>query len=56
MVKHSTTICGWNQKELKAKHLLRVVENPTYYCKECGRVANKKKWLCLPKKLHNTQP
>lgn len=46
------TICGWNKAELKAKYLLKVVQQPKYFCKECGRVANKKRYLCEPKKLY----
>jgi len=52
MSKKATTICGWSSAELKAKYLLPVVENPKFYCQDCGRVANKKKWLCIPKKLY----
>ncbi len=51
MSKPSSTICGWDSSDLKAKQLLKVVNNPKYFCRECGRVANKKKWLCTPKKL-----
>jgi len=46
------TLCGWKKTDRKAKHLLPIVEPPTYYCKDCCRIANKKKWLCEPKKLH----
>jgi hypothetical protein len=45
------TICSWKKTELKAKYLLKVVNQPKFFCKECGRVANKKKYLCDPKKL-----
>jgi len=51
MSKPSSTICGWKSSELTAKNILNVVENPKYFCEECGRAANKKKWLCIPKKL-----
>jgi len=46
------TLCGWKKTDLKAKYLLPVVEPAIYFCKDCGRIANKKKWLCEPKKLH----
>jgi hypothetical protein len=46
------TLCGWKKSDRKAKYLLKIVEPSTYFCKDCGRIANKKKWLCEPKKLH----
>jgi len=52
MSKRSKTICGWENSDLKAKHLLKVLENPRFFCQDCGRAANKKKRLCLPKKLY----
>ena len=55
MSKPTSTICGWSSSQIKAKNILKVVEEPKFYCKECGRVANKKKWLCIPKKLHRPQ-
>ena len=29
----------------------KLVANPKFFCKECGRVAQQKKRLCQPKKL-----
>jgi hypothetical protein len=55
MSKKSTTICSWNSNQLKAKNLLPIVQTPKYYCRECGRVAKKKKWLCMPKELYKHQ-
>jgi len=52
MSKITSTICGWNSNQIRAKHLLPIVQTPKYYCRDCGRVAVKKKWLCLPKKLY----
>jgi hypothetical protein len=51
MAKPTSTICGWKTSQIKSKYLLRVVEDPKFFCQECGRVANKKKWVCMPKKL-----
>jgi hypothetical protein len=49
------TICGWKKSEIKRKNLIKVVEPQTFFCTQCGRVANKKKWLCEPKKLYKNQ-
>jgi len=46
------TICGWHRTEIKRKNLLTVIEPQVYFCTECGRIANKKKWLCEPKRIH----
>jgi hypothetical protein len=54
MAKPTSTICGWKTSQIKAKYLLRVVEDPKFFCQECGRVANKKKWVCMPKKLRKS--
>lgn len=51
MSKDIQTICCWSSSDLKAKNILTVVNEPRFFCEECGRVANKKKWLCLPQKL-----
>jgi len=55
MSKQTGTICSWSSSNLKAKYILPVVDNPRFFCQECGRVANKKKWLCLPKRLYKKQ-
>jgi hypothetical protein len=31
--------------------LARLVDQPRFSCTECGRVANKKKYVCEPRKL-----
>ncbi len=56
MSKPERTLCSWDEQEIKAQLLLPVVEQPKFYCKNCARVANKKKYLCDPKKLQKDQP
>lgn len=51
----SNTLCTWNREDFKAKPLLKILNQPQYFCKECGRAANKKKYLCEPKKLYKDQ-
>jgi len=29
----------------------KLIDRPRFLCKECGRVANKKKYVCEPQKL-----
>jgi hypothetical protein len=42
------TICDWKDVEKKLKQLRKVVEEPKYACRKCGRVANDKAYLCKP--------
>ena len=46
-------LCKWSKskytKDLKV--LREIVQEPEFYCKDCGRVANDKKLLCKPAKL-----
>jgi MinD superfamily P-loop ATPase len=45
------TICDWSRKEIerKASKLRELTEDPCFYCRKCGRVANTKKALCKAK-------
>ena len=36
---------------LDLKELIPLVNKPKFICKSCGRTANKKENLCVPKKL-----
>ena len=38
------------QKEDEKKYL-KLISEPKYWCKKCGRVAGKSSCLCKPKKL-----
>jgi len=42
------TLCDWSKKALENKQdkLWKIVRDPTFYCRKCGRVANQKKALC----------
>ena len=44
------TLCKWKKKDIE-KHvneLLKVIDKPKYYCKDCARAANNKSMLCKP--------
>lgn len=46
-------ICEWSKDDLR-KHfelLCEIVAEPKFVCRNCGRAANRKKWLCEAKKL-----
>jgi transposase-like protein len=47
------TLCNWNKSRyVKDLELLReIVAEPRYVCKDCGRAAGDKKWLCKPVKI-----
>ncbi len=51
MGKKKITICSWAKKEYTADNILEVVSSPKFYCQNCGRVADKKKYLCEPNRL-----
>lgn len=46
-------LCKWKRNEYseQKKLLRRIVAKPRYICLRCGRVADKKKWLCEPEAL-----
>ena len=46
-------ICKWTKAQYvkQLDKLIEIVKEPTHICKDCGRVANDKKWLCKPEKL-----
>jgi len=52
--KKDEEICKWKRDEYgkRLDELRTIVSEPTFYCVKCGRVANKKKWLCKPAKLN----
>jgi len=47
------TLCDWKQKdfEKKEEELVKILQNPKFFCRRCGRAASSSKFLCKPKKL-----
>jgi len=45
------TICDWSKKDLEKNgdRLWALTRDPCFYCRKCGRVANRKKVLCKAK-------
>ncbi len=46
-------LCKWKRDDYTRdfEHLVKIVASPHYVCEKCGRVADKKKWLCEPRPL-----
>ena len=53
MGKKHVSICKWSSGDVDANldELWKMVREPRFACKSCGRVAKKKKWLCKPTRL-----
>ena len=51
MGKKDITICSWKKSDYTAENMLKVVDEPRFYCQHCGRVSKKKKYLCEPDRL-----
>lgn len=49
----SKKMCSWKKDDIKenTKEFKKFINNPSYYCKKCGRVAKDDKNLCKAKKL-----
>ena len=47
MAKKVKELCKWKKDDISEKFdkLTRIVKDPKFVCKKCGRVADKKKWL-----------
>jgi hypothetical protein len=46
-------LCQWDAKMIdrKMKKLRKIVMEPAFVCRRCGRAAVSKKWLCKPDRL-----
>jgi len=46
-------LCKWSKGQIAKNRdqILEIVADPQFLCRDCGRVANEKKWLCKPEKV-----
>jgi len=53
MGKDNKPLCKWDKDEIKDKfkELKKVVAEPRFICKKCGRAAKKEEFLCKPEEL-----
>jgi hypothetical protein len=53
MAKKAKRLCKWKEEDITKKfdEFVDIVKIPTFVCKKCGRVADKKKWLHKPAEL-----
>jgi hypothetical protein len=53
MAKKTKRLCKWKEDDISKKFdkFAKIVSNPKYVCKKCGRVAEQKKWLHSSKPL-----
>ena len=53
MAKANKPLCKWSKDEIKDnfKDLKKIVSDPRFICRKCGRVAKKEDWLCKPEEL-----
>lgn len=47
------TLCDWKKKDFEKNEdkLVKILQNPKFFCRKCGRAAGSSKVLCKPKKL-----
>ena len=53
MGKAAKHLCKWKKKERveKSASYRKIATPPRFVCRNCGRVATAKKWLCEPDRL-----
>ncbi len=49
--KHLCLLVNLGMHDRDAKDFISLCNEPKYICRQCGRVANKAKNLCKPKKI-----
>lgn len=50
--KKDQPLCDWSKDDYAdVERMAEVVLDPAWLCRKCGRVANRKKWLCKATKL-----
>jgi hypothetical protein len=52
------TLCDWSKGKIEkhADKLLELVLDPSFFCRNCARVANTPKVLCEPRRLPAVAP
>ena len=50
MAKKAKRLCKWKEADIAKKidEFIAIVKNPTFVCKKCGRVADKKNGCITP--------
>jgi len=58
MSKNSKHLCDRKKSQIvdNLERYRDLVREPRFVCKECGRVAGQKKWVCKPMSLDETSP
>jgi hypothetical protein len=53
MAKDNKPLCKWDKVEIKEnlKELKKLVSEPRFICRKCGRAAKKDDHLCKPEEL-----
>lgn len=53
MAKVGKPLCKWDKDDIKDdfKELKKIVSEPRFICRKCGRASKKEEWLCKPEPL-----
>lgn len=53
MAKVGKPLCKWDKDDIKDdfKELKKIVSEPRFICRKCGRASKKEEWLCKPEQL-----